>query len=121
MNKKALSRNGHLVFSGLLVVGGLYFLGYYIEIPLLKLLWHIPSFLGGVLFVDLLEKPGLRLVKHRSFFHSKRMLWFTMIIFIPISVWLGIYKHNYWFFITSFLVGHLSHLWGDSLTSPLPR
>ena len=120
-DKKGLSRTGHLVFSGLLVVFGYYFLSHHIEISVIKLLWYIPSFTAGILFPDIVELPGLRRIHHRKFLHSRRMLWINLIILIPISIFMGLYINSSWFYVTSFLLGDLSHIFGDCLTSTLPR
>ena len=120
-DKKALSRTGHLVFSGLLVVFSLYFVSRYIELPMLKLLWFIPAFVAGILFPDMAEMPGIRKINHRRFIHSRRMLWTNLIFVIPISALMGLYLNAGWFNLTSFSGGWLSHLFGDALTSSLPK
>jgi hypothetical protein len=48
------------------------------------------------------------------------MFWLTLLILIPITIQKGLDSNTYWFFGTSFLAGHLTHLVGDALTSPLP-
>jgi hypothetical protein len=120
-NKKALSRTGHLVFSGLLVVFSLYFVSRYVELPILKLVWYLPAFVAGVIFPDLAEMPGLRKINHRKFIHSRRMLWANLIFIAPISAVMDLYLNTGWYHLTAFSLGWLSHLFGDALTSSLPR
>jgi hypothetical protein len=120
-NKKGLSSSGHFIFSGLLVVGSLYFLSRYTELNLLRLVWYIPLFIFGIVFPDLVERGGLRRINHRGILHSKRTMWIIMLVLLPLSVRAGAKIDSYWFYATSFLSGYLSHLWGDALTSNLPR
>jgi hypothetical protein len=121
LGKRGLNRNGHLVFSSLLLAGSLYVLRNYIAVSYTVVAMHLPTYLFGSLFADKIpwERPGF--VGHRSFFHSRRMLWITILVLIPLSVWAGMEKSEYWYFATSFLLGHTTHLFGDSLTSRLPR
>lgn len=120
-DKRALSRTGHFVFSGLLVVFSLYFVSRYIELLMLKLVWYVPAFVAGILFPDMAEMPGIRKINHRKFIHSRRMLWANLIFIAPISSVMGLYLNTSWFQLTSFSAGWLSHLFGDALTSSLPR
>ena len=118
MNKRALSRDGHLVFSLIIIFLVGYVLYNFSEAPF-KYLVYIPVCLFGSLFPDFLE-PATH-IKHRGFFHSHRMLLFLLFMAVPYSLFLAYKKSPSYMFLTAFLIGWCLHLFGDSLTSRLPR
>ena len=131
MNKAALNRNGHIVFSFSLAVIILFILKQYIELPdnLLRILAvHMPVYLAFSLFPDLLARGGRGLVAHRfNITHSRGLLYILIVVSIyliyvsidsPRIILEVANKHT---LILSAVLGYISHLLGDSLTSPLPR
>jgi membrane-bound metal-dependent hydrolase YbcI (DUF457 family) len=117
-SKKALSSDGHAIFSTGLLIIALYIIKNFIEISILKLFFSLPFYLFGTFAPDVLETPSY---KHRHFFHSRFLLLLILFLFIPITVYLCIRENEFWILAIAFLLGYASHLLGDSLTSTLPK
>ena len=120
MDKKALNFRGHVVYSLTLLLFGIFLYSEFIgEFPLWSLIKYLPFYLMGAVFVDKIEIPNSPF--HRAKLHSKKFFWITLLLIIPMTILFGYFKSANWYFLTSFFVGHLSHLAGDWLTrSGLP-
>lgn len=125
MNKLGLNRRGHLIFSLGLVLFSVYFFNHYFKINYLFLLFHAPFFFFGVVFPDLIEMPTN--AWHRGLLHKGFLL-----VLIPLSVLILYYfwstsikfnfmgiNFNYYSIGIAILLGWLTHLYGDALTSKL--
>lgn len=66
----------------------------------------------GVLVPDRLEPANN--YKHRSFFHSKRMLK-KLVLVMLICFGIGFFAHWLWY-VSSFALGYIVHLLGDATT-----
>lgn len=127
-NKKGLSvqEGGHYIFSLMLLALGILIILQFTKIPIWDIIQKNILLCIGLLlvylifsvFVDkVLEPPGA--YNHRGIFHKKIIL-LACIIFIPITIKKAITTaNNYWLMATAGLCGHISHLFGDSLTSKL--
>nr|WP_319375850.1 hypothetical protein [uncultured Methanoregula sp.] len=83
-------------------------------------LWLVGIFLAatGAAIPDLLEPA--RHWTHRDFFHSRRMLSFSGWLFLA-TAGIGLFLPLF-YYISSFLIGYISHLLADSTTKAgLPR
>ena len=130
MNKKGLNRRGHLTFSLGIFIVFMYFLKQQNVLSkelLTILIFHLPIFLLFSLFADWVESGGHGLISHRQILHSKRVL-FLSIVSLPFLLYFSItYEKilfnlaNYYSIALAGVGGHLSHMFGDSLTSRLRR
>lgn len=119
--------SGHLKFSIALAMIFIYFIREYFIINLNLLIFYFPFYLIGAVIVDKIEVPGM--ITHRGLLHSRRAFLFCLIL-IPILYWKAIssqflflwsFKYTYWGICLAVILGHTSHLVGDSLTARLPR
>jgi membrane-bound metal-dependent hydrolase YbcI (DUF457 family) len=127
-DKRALSTNegGHYIFSFILLALAILIILQFTKIPITNIILNNILLCTGLLlvylefsvFVDLyIEPPGK--YNHRGFFHSLTCLYICMIL-VPITIEKSA-ANRYLLFGTSALCGHISHLWGDSLTSRLKK
>lgn len=127
-DKRALSTNegGHFIFSILLLVLAILLILQFTKINILKIIednillciFLFLVYLEFSVFVDkYIEPPGK--YGHRGFFHSLTFL-YICIILIPVTIEKSM-ANRYWLFATVALCGHISHLFGDSLTSKLKK
>src|SRR3989344_5102365 len=125
-----MNRRGHLIFALGLGAIVFYLLKDFniISIPINIVLFHLPFYLFGAILVDRIERPTSRW--HRGLLHSRRMLLISLFILTPYLIYktmhypqdlfLGV-NYNYFSLGLAGLLGNLTHLIGDSLTSKLPR
>jgi len=119
-----------MIFAFALAMITLYLLKSYIEISkdlISLLIFHSPIYIAFSLFPDFVEKGGKGLVGHRRIFHSKKML-FIALISLPFLIYYSIISKkiflntaNYYTLVLAGVLGYISHLFGDSLTSKLPK
>tara|TARA_Y100000310_G_scaffold200877_1_gene200946 strand:+ start:4014 stop:4373 length:360 start_codon:yes stop_codon:yes gene_type:complete len=114
MNKKALSRKGHIVLSIVLLLFGIFLYEQYVSQVSLRLIFkYLPFYLIGSLLVDKIETPS---PFHRQFLHSKRFFIITLLVIIPFTLSMGFIKSEMWFHLTALFIGHIGHLIGDMTT-----
>lgn len=107
-----MNRDGHIftaVVTSIILIVVYVFLLKKDLFGLIIYLW--PIFIG-VIFPDLIE-PAIDYT-HRQYFHSKRVLKICSIVLI-ISLPIGFLYSGIWY-LTSFTLGYIVHLFGDSIT-----
>jgi len=112
-----MRRGVHLAI-GLLAFCFYAYLGHFLqEIPREALVFGLLAVLTGSVLPDLLERP--KSSRHREFFHSKRVLKGTSMLFLSTAVlWLlpDIPPKTVFFGLSALALGYLLHLAADSVT-----
>lgn len=125
-----MNKRGHMVFALLMGIIAIYLLNdlNIIKIDYKVLLLHLPAYLFGAILVDKIERPTSRW--HRGLLHSRRMFILSLFIIAPFLIYKTLNspfseimeaKYNYFSLALAITLSHLTHLFGDSLTSRLPR
>jgi len=112
-----MRRGVHLAI-GLLAFCFYAYLGHFLQdIPREALVFGLLAAFTGSILPDLLERPTS--LRHRGFFHSKRVLKGTSMLFLStVALWLlpEVPLKTVVFGLSAFALGYLLHLAADSMT-----
>jgi hypothetical protein len=119
MNKKGLSRKGHIIFALSVIFLFFFIFWEHINMKINWVVYLIPLMLGAV-FPDLIEIANSP--RHRSKFHSKRAFKIILLYILPITIIVSFQISSKYFYLVAFEIGYLLHLSADVFTaSGLPE
>ncbi len=127
-DKRGLSFKGHKYFAlsyGFLII---YLIKDFIPIQYPFIFLHIPVFVAGAVFPDVIHKTGRGHIMHRSGFFHRKFTYQALALLSPVVIYYYIISQKYYFLgipfnkfslLQGFIFGLLLHGLSDSWTSPL--
>ena len=129
-DKKALSRSGHKWFAIMLGFFVIYILKDYLPISYPFILLHVPFYLGGAVFPDVIHRTGRGRIIHRSGIFHLRLTYQILAFASPVIIYYAVISPKVYFMsvpfnqftlIQAIILGILTHGISDNWTSPLRR